>query len=94
MKKLKMDPCFALRVTKILFYAGFAVLFLDMIAIALTDAFGVLIALTVCGGVMMAAGVVVGFTYVKCPYCGGSLMAGGRIPNSLSHYCPHCGHKL
>lgn len=94
MKNLKTDPHAALKRTKILFYVGLAFLLLGLAVSGMMDASHILGGFAVCGIVMVVAGLVVGFTYVKCPYCDGSLMLGGRIPGSLPNYCPHCGGKL
>jgi len=44
--------------------------------------------------ILVIAGLVLAYGYLRCPYCGASLCLNGRIPTRLPRYCPQCGKPL
>ena len=93
---MKNLDCYqGLKLTNILFYSGLGVMALGGLVIGAAGNWpGVMVASGVIGVVCVIAGLVCGFTYVRCPKCGESLMPGGRVPSELPNFCPHCGKEL
>ena len=44
--------------------------------------------------ILVIAGLVLAYGYLRCPYCGASLCHAFRLPTSLPLYCPQCGKPL
>ena len=44
--------------------------------------------------ILVIAGLVLAYGYLRCPHCGASLCQDGRVPMRLPLYCPQCGKPL
>lgn len=56
--------------------------------LALVGAMVEVTALTVIGVLLVIAGLIIHFTYYRCPHCGRFL------DRSTGAYCPYCGKKM
>lgn len=53
-----------------------------------------IVALCILAIILVIAGLVLAFGYLRCPHCGASLCQDGRVPMKLPLYCPQCGKPL
>lgn len=95
-EKKPMSANYALGITKLLFYGGFAMMLVEMtivtvVQIASSPLFYVLFGASL---LCLFGGWLFGLAFVRCPHCGKSLMLGGRMPSRLPDYCPGCGNAL
>ena len=53
-----------------------------------------IVALCILAIILVIAGLVLAYGYLRCPHCGASLCQDGRVPMRLPLYCPQCGKPL
>ena len=53
-----------------------------------------IVALCILAIILLIAGLVLGYGYLRCPHCGACLCLNGRVPTRLPLYCPQCGKPL
>lgn len=53
-----------------------------------------IVALCILAIILVIAGLVLAYGYLRCPHCGASLCQDGRVPMRLPLYCLHCGKPL
>lgn len=94
--KGSMGPHQALQLTKRLFYGGFGIMLVEMVATMIIQEGATLVFGILFGAAMLCllGGWAFGLICVRCPHCGKSLMAGTKIPRAIPGYCPHCGEAL
>lgn len=90
----KMDCYQGLKLTHILFFGGLGLMVLGFMIGSVGEHPAVMTALAAAGFAGVVAGLICGWTFVKCPDCGGSLLPGGRVTDKLPKFCPHCGKQL
>lgn len=53
-----------------------------------------IVALCILAIILLIAGLVLAYGYLRCPHCGASLCQDFRVPMRLPLYCPQCGKPL
>ena len=89
-----MDCYQGLKLTHILFFGGLGLMVLGLLIGSAGEHLVVMTTLAAIGFAGVVAGLVCGWTFVKCPDCGGSLLPCGRVTDKLPKFCPHCGNEL
>lgn len=79
--------------SNVLCLAGVALLLLSG-AVAEGETALALIVVCILAIILVIAGLVLAYGYLRCPHCGASLCQDGRVPMRLPLYCPHCGKPL
>ncbi len=83
-----------MRLSNVLLLAGVALLLLSGAVAEGETAVALIIVLCILAIILVIAGLVLAYGYLRCPRCGASLCLGGRIPGRLPRYCPQCGKPL
>ena len=83
-----------MRLSNVLLLAGVALLLLSGAVAEGETALALIVVLCILAIILVIAGLVLAYGYLRCPYCGASLCLGGRIPTRLPRYCPQCGKPL
>ena len=83
-----------MRLSNVLLLAGVALLLLSGAVAEREPSVALIVVLCILAIILVIAGLVLGYGYLRCPHCGASLCLGGRIPTRLPRYCPQCGKPL
>lgn len=83
-----------MRLSNVLLLAGVALLLLSGAVAEGKTALALIVVLCILAIILVIAGLVLAYGYLRCPYCGESLCLNGRIPTRLPRYCPQCGKPL
>lgn len=80
--------------SNVLCLAGVALLLLSGAVAEGETALALIVVLCILAIILVIAGLVLAYGYLRCPHCGASLCQDGRVPMRLPLYCPHCGKQL
>lgn len=84
-----------MKISNVLLIAAVALLLLGGAVAEAGMTSGVWIAaLCILAIILVIAGLVLAYGYLRCPHCGASLCLNGRVPTRLPCYCPQCGKPL
>ena len=80
--------------SNVLCLAGVALLLLSGAVAEGETALALIVVLCILAIILVIAGLVLAYGYLRCPHCGASLCQDFRVPMRLPLYCPHCGKPL
>ena len=80
--------------SNVLCLAGVALLLLSGAVAEGETALALIVVLCILAIILVIAGLVLAYGYLRCPHCGASLCQDFRVPMRLPLYCPHCGKQL
>ena len=83
-----------MRLSNVLLLAGVALLLLSGAVAEGEPSVALIVALCILAIILVIAGMVLAYGYLRCPHCGASLCLNGRVPTRLPLYCPQCGKPL
>ena len=83
-----------MRLSNVLLLAGVALLLLSGAVAEGEPSVALIVALCILAIILVIAGMVLAYGYLRCPHCGASLCLNGRVPTRLPLYCPKCGKPL
>ncbi|WP_308857675.1 hypothetical protein [uncultured Oscillibacter sp.] len=80
--------------SNVLCLAGVALLLLSGAVAEGETALALIVVLCILAIILVIAGLVLAYGYLRCPHCGAALCQDFRVPMRLPLYCPHCGKQL
>ena len=83
-----------MRLSDVLCLAGVALLLLGGAVAEGEPSVALIVVLCILAIILVIAGLVLAYGYLRCPHCGASLCQDGRVPMRLPLYCPQCGKPL
>lgn len=83
-----------MRLSNVLSIAGLVLLLLGGAAESGATSMAWIATLCILAIILVIAGLVLAYGYLRCPHCGASLCLDGRVPIRLPLYCPQCGKPL
>lgn len=83
-----------MRLSDVLCLVGVALLLLSGAVAEGEPSVALIVALCILAIILVIAGLVLAYGYLRCPHCGASLCQDGRVPMRLPRYCPQCGKPL